>query len=79
MKCPKEGCEGAMYSFQPHDLVTAICKTFTGVKTQLQESEWKQLGFMCGTCGHMEFYTQDPGKVLHMFSEYFENTEPETD
>jgi len=44
---------------------------------ELGERRWKQVGLMCDTCGHMEFYTQDPQKILRERSGYFERTEPE--
>jgi hypothetical protein len=58
-------------------LVTACYRSTTGVLMELGERRWKQVGLMCDTCGHMEFYTQDPQKILRERSGYFERTEPE--
>ena len=66
-----------MYRFKPHGLAAALYQTSTGVQTRLEESEWKQLGFMCASCGYMEFFAQNPERVIRCFPDYFESTEPE--
>jgi len=76
MKCPKHGCNGTMHRFQPKHLVAACHRAATGVLLELQERQWKQVGFMCGQCGYMEFYAQEPGKALHDPGEFFDSTEP---
>ncbi len=76
MKCPKNGCDGTIYRFRPSHFVAAWCRAFTGVTLELTESQWKQIGLMCGTCDYMDFYTQDPQSVLRRTEGYFERTEP---
>lgn len=76
MKCPKEACAGTMYRFRPEGLVAAHYYAATGAHMEMGESRWKQIGFMCGTCRYMEFYTQNPQRVLGEPDHYFEHTEP---
>ncbi len=75
MKCPKDGCDGSMYRFYPKHHVTACRRALTNVVLELGEAQWKQVGLLCDTCGYMEFYTEDPPRVL-IERHYFEDTEP---
>ena len=77
MKCPKAGCSGAMFRFRPKHLVTACHRADTGVLVELNEREWKQVGFMCGQCGYMEFYAEDPKEALREPGDFFDSTEPQ--
>ena len=76
MKCPKGGCDGMLYRFRPKHLVAACHRADTGVVLELGDRNWKQVGFMCGDCGYMEFYAEEPQKVLEDPVDYFDPTEP---
>lgn len=76
MKCPKPGCDGAMYRFRPKHLVAACYRAGTDVLIRFDEPGWAQVGLMCGTCGYMEFYAQDPRATLAQGEHLFELTEP---
>lgn len=76
MKCPKPGCNGVMYRFRPKHLVSAHYCAPTGTDMELKGSEWGQIGLMCDCCGYMEFYCEDPGRILRIPEGYFERTEP---
>lgn len=78
MKCPKAGCSGVMYRFRPKHHVSACHRAVTGVQLELTERKWKQVGFMCGVCGFMEFYAEGPEKVVLREADFFERTEPQT-
>ena len=75
MKCPKKGCGGSMYRFYPKHLVTACHRTLTDVVWEFGERDWRQIGLLCDRCGYMEFYTEDPPRVLAQRG-CFEDTEP---
>lgn len=75
MKCPKAGCGGALYRFRPKHLVAACRRAETGQLMELSDRQWQQVGLMCGTCGYMEFYAQEPAEVLKEPGCYFESTE----
>lgn len=75
MKCPKHGCRGSMYRFYPKHLVTACSRALTNVVSEFGDVQWRQIGLLCDTCGYMEFYTEDPPRVL-LERHYFEDTEP---
>ena len=75
MKCPKDNCGGAMYRFRPKHLVEACYRTDTGVLMDLRESQWRQIGLVCGSCGYMEFYTENPAEVFAYDERFFERTE----
>ena len=76
MRCTKEGCSGVMYRFRPRHLVQACYRTDTDVLMELVESRWKHVGLMCGSCGFMEFYTENPDEVFAYDEHFFERTEP---
>jgi len=76
MLCPKAGCGGTMYRFRPKHLVAACHRADTGVMIELQERQWKQAGFMCGKCGYMEFYAEEPQAALKEPGGFFDRTEP---
>lgn len=78
MKCPKHTCNGTMYRFRPKHLVAACYRADTGVLLELQERQWKQIGFMCDQCGYMEFYAEEPANVLLEPGGFFDSTEPTT-
>jgi predicted nucleic-acid-binding Zn-ribbon protein len=77
MKCPKKDCDGAMHRFRPKHLVIACHRADTGVLLELNERQWKQVGLMCGTCGYMEFYAEEPAEALQNPGGFFDSTEPE--
>jgi len=64
-----------MYRFRPKHLVAAWYRTGTDVLIQLDEPGWRQVGLMCGHCGYMEFYAQEPQKALSSGEQFFECTE----
>lgn len=76
MICPKEGCGGTLYRFRPKHLVEACYRSHTDVLMELRESQWKQIGFLCGSCGYMEFYTENPEELFSLDERFFESTEP---
>ena len=76
MICPQEHCDGTLYRFQPGNLVEARYEAPTGVTLVAHENDWRQIGLMCGTCGYMEFFTQNPQEVLNEWPDFFESTEP---
>lgn len=76
MKCPKIDCGGIMYRFRPEHHVTACHRATTGVLLEYGERKWKQVGFMCGACGYMEFYAEAPDEAVRGEGQFFERTEP---
>ena len=42
---------------------------------ELVEAKWRQIGFICGSCGYLEFYVEEPEILIKESSAFFESTE----
>lgn len=76
MKCPKPGCTGVMYRFEPRHLVAPHYSAASGAELELRGAMFRQIGLMCDCCGYLEFYCSNPRECLEEPGQFFERTEP---
>jgi predicted nucleic-acid-binding Zn-ribbon protein len=74
MKCPK--CGGTFYKFDALNTITAHIHTPLGWE-MLPGAYFQQDGYLCDTCGYIEFYARDAKTVIQNNARFFQNTETE--